>query len=100
MFLNESFKTPVKTQKMNNTEHEWQDALAGKVSKNNQSAEQIEAIALRRALLSRRDSIERESAKFDSIQFEKMKNVIQFIECKLRNFIALHISSHFFFFYV
>jgi hypothetical protein len=62
---------------MNNNEQEWQDAIAGIINNSNQSAEQIEAKALRQALLVRRDSIERESAKFDRIQFEKMKNVLQ-----------------------
>lgn len=61
---------------MKNDDQEWLDTLAGKSQDSKLSTQQIEAAAVRRALLARRESIERDSEKFDPVQFKKVKQTL------------------------
>lgn len=58
---------------MNKVDQEWLDALAGKNVGPNESLAQIEATAVRHALIARRNSIEQEIENFDPIKFEAFK---------------------------
>ena len=58
---------------MTNQEQEWIDSLAGKTTSKAKSVLQIEAAAVRRALLARRESIEKESLNFNAEQLELIR---------------------------
>lgn len=58
---------------MKKEDQEWLDALAGKVNYGPQTASQIEADAVRRALTARRDSIEKDALNFDPRRLEPIK---------------------------
>ena len=58
---------------MTNQEQEWIDSLAGKTTSKTKSVLQIEAAAVRRALLARRESIEKESLNFNAEQLELIR---------------------------
>lgn len=58
---------------MKKEDQEWLDALAGKVNYGPQTASQIEADAVRRALIARRDSIEKDALNFDPRKLEPIK---------------------------
>jgi hypothetical protein len=58
---------------MKKEDQEWFDALAGKVNAGPQTAPQIEADAVRRALTARRDSIEKDALNFDPRKLEAIK---------------------------
>ena len=61
---------------MTNQEQEWIDSLAGKTTSKTKSVLQIEAAAVRRALLARRESIEKESLNFNAEQLELIRKKI------------------------
>lgn len=58
---------------MKKEDQEWLDVLAGKVNDGPQTAPQIEADAVRRALTARRDSIEKDALNFDPRKLEAIK---------------------------
>lgn len=58
---------------MTNQEQEWIDSLAGKTTSKTKSVLQIEAAAVRRALLARRESIEKDSLNFNAEQLELIR---------------------------
>lgn len=58
---------------MKNEDQEWLDALAGKVNGGPQTASLIEAGAVRRVLIARRESIERDALNFDPKKLEPVK---------------------------
>ncbi len=58
---------------MKNEDQEWFDALAGKVNNGPQTASQIEADSVRRALTARRNSIEKDALNFNPQKLEPIK---------------------------
>ena len=58
---------------MKSEDQEWLDALAGKVNGKPQTLSQIEAAAVRRVLISRRESIENDALNFNPQKLELIK---------------------------
>jgi hypothetical protein len=58
---------------MTNQDQEWIDSLAGKTTSKTKSVLHLEAAAVRRALLARRESIEKESLNFNAEQLELIR---------------------------
>ena len=59
---------------MNKEDQEWLDVLAGKKNGQLSSTNQIEAAAVRQALITQQKSIEREIKNFDRLEFEAFKS--------------------------
>lgn len=62
---------------MTKEDQEWFDAIAGKSNPNSMTASQQEAVSVRRALLSRRESIEKETLDFDLKQLDLIKQNLE-----------------------
>jgi len=58
---------------MKKEDQEWLDTLAGKVNSEHETASQIEAGAVRRVLIARRASIEKDTLNFDPQKLEPIK---------------------------
>jgi len=58
---------------MKKEDQEWLDTLAGKVNAEHETASQIEAGAVRRVLIARRASIEKDALNFDPQKLEPIK---------------------------
>lgn len=60
----------------NDNDQEWLDALSGITRNSPNTLPEIEAIAIRRAFLSRRQLIEKDIKNFDSAKFELFRNTL------------------------
>jgi hypothetical protein len=61
---------------MKNEDQEWIDALAGNINNKDATPSQIQALAVRRALIARRESIESDTKKIDKVKYEKLKQTL------------------------
>ena len=61
---------------MKNEDQEWIDALTGNIDYKDATRSQIQALAVRRALYTRRQSIERDIKEFDKFKYEKLKHTL------------------------